>query len=60
MYSAEDDKIANFPVKWRHLRGISGVIWLQYVVFQPTKEMYVQLYKESKGMNKLFMDVYWV
>ena len=25
-----------------------------------TKELYVQLYKVSKGMNQLFTNVYWV
>ena len=37
--------------------GCFGAIWLQHVAFQPTKDLYVQLYKVSKDMNQLLMDV---
>ena len=30
-----------FILTWRLLLGVFGTIWLQYVVFQPTKELCV-------------------
>ena len=40
-----------------------GYFWCYFITLcgvSTYKEVYVQLYKVSKGMNQLFMDVYWV